>query len=145
MTIRQRLKESSERNRDISLLWGQVHDLSDQLTDARREREWWQGLAIAAQLDAEQLKDAIADLKERLPASEQTRQRRVDAPIRGLLRPDPPPPQDSPLVGRDRALVKGHPALSNGDSVGRDRHRAIVALGTGPQRATTTPPAASQA
>ena len=101
MTIRQRLKESSERGRDISLLWGQVHDLSDQLTDARREREWWQGLAIAAQIDAEQLNDAIADLKERLPASEQTRQWRVDGPRRGLLRPGPPPPQDSPLVGRD--------------------------------------------
>lgn len=56
MTFLERLRERRERNRDISLLWGQVHDLADVLADARRERDFWQELAINAQLEAEQLK-----------------------------------------------------------------------------------------
>ena len=63
MTLFQRLRERRERNRDVSLLWGHLHDLTDQLTDARRERDWWSSLAIDAQLEAEQLKNIVADLK----------------------------------------------------------------------------------
>jgi len=56
MTFLQRLKERRERNRDIALLWGQVHDLFDMLAEARTERDFWQEEAISAQLEAEQLK-----------------------------------------------------------------------------------------
>ena len=62
----QQWKEQSARNRDISRLWGEIHDLYDELTDAKRERDWWQNLALDAQLEAEQLKDIVADLKARL-------------------------------------------------------------------------------
>ncbi len=56
MTLLQRLKERRARNRDVSLLWGQVHDLFDLLTEARSERDFWQEKAVNAELEAEQLK-----------------------------------------------------------------------------------------
>ena len=60
MTFLQRLKERRARNRDISLLWGQVQDLFDLLTEARSERDFWQDEAVNAQLEAEQLKRSRA-------------------------------------------------------------------------------------
>ena len=63
MTLLKRLRERRESNRDVSLLWGHLHDLTDQLTDARRERDIWQDEAILAQLEAEQLKSIVKDLK----------------------------------------------------------------------------------
>lgn len=55
MTWLRRLRERRGANRDLSTLWGQVHDLSDylkavkaELEATRTERDAWQSVALDA-------------------------------------------------------------------------------------------------
>ena len=59
----QKRRERRERNRDVSLLWGKWHDVEEQLFAVKADRDYWQELAISAQLEAEQLKSIVKDLK----------------------------------------------------------------------------------
>ena len=63
-------RERRARNRDISYLWGEIHTLSELLEAARRESsnslriaKGWQDIAVNAQLEIEELKDTLKDLK----------------------------------------------------------------------------------
>lgn len=55
-----RLREQRGANRDLSILWGKVHDLADYLNAVKREleevkieRDAWQGMALDAARDRE--------------------------------------------------------------------------------------------
>jgi hypothetical protein len=55
-----RLRERRGANRDLSILWGQVHDLADYLNAVKREleevkaeRDAWQRMALDAVRDRE--------------------------------------------------------------------------------------------
>ena len=55
-----RLQERRGANRDLSILWGQVHDLADYLSAVKREleevkteRDAWQRMALDAVRDRE--------------------------------------------------------------------------------------------
>ena len=59
----QKRRERRERNRDVSLLWGKWHDAEEQLLAVEADRDYWRELAIDAQLEAEQLKGIVQELK----------------------------------------------------------------------------------
>ena len=62
----ERRRERRKQNRDAAFLCSRVHDLSDQLLDVNFERQWWQDIAVDAQLESEQLKRQAAELKRQL-------------------------------------------------------------------------------
>jgi hypothetical protein len=63
MTLFEGLKERRERRRDVIGLMDEIHTLKVLLGEARLERDWWQTAAIDAQLEAEQYKNLVRDLK----------------------------------------------------------------------------------
>ena len=52
----ERRRARRAKNRDVSILYGTIHDLQDQVFDLRFERDWWLEAAVDAQLEAESLK-----------------------------------------------------------------------------------------
>jgi hypothetical protein len=52
-----------ERLRDVIGLLDEIHTLKFQLDAVRAERNWWQEVAVDAQLEAEQYKNMVRDLK----------------------------------------------------------------------------------
>jgi hypothetical protein len=63
VTFCEGIKERRERRRDVIGLLDEIHTLKFQLDEVRLERNWWQEVAIDAQLEAEQYKNMVRDLK----------------------------------------------------------------------------------